>query len=162
MASLDVREEAGAHHRALAQLFDRLGEPETPYMELERGERRALLSAELAARRPLAPSPPPLDEDGARTFATFAAIGAAQERHGAEAISTYVISMCRGADDVFAVALLAREAGLVDLEAGRATLDVVPLLETIEELRHADRLLASCSTTPPTGAWSRCAATSRR
>jgi phosphoenolpyruvate carboxylase len=141
MASLDVREEASVHHRALAQLFDRLAETRVPYAELERGERRRLLSVELAARRPLAPSPPPLDADGTRTFATFTAIGAAQRRHGPEAISTYVISMCRGADDVLAVALLAREAGLVDLEAGRAQLDLVPLLETIEELRHADDLL---------------------
>ncbi len=148
MASLDVREEAGAHHRAIGQLVDRLGESATPYGQLDREQRRVLLAAELASRRPLAPSPPPLDADGARTFATFTAIAAAQEHHGAKAISTYVISMCRGADDVLAVALLAREAGLLDLEAGRAALDLVPLLETIEELRHADRLLGELLDVP--------------
>jgi phosphoenolpyruvate carboxylase len=42
--------------------------------------------------------------------------------------------MCRGADDVLAAALLAREAGV-------SGLGFVPLLETLDELRHADRLL---------------------
>ena len=143
MASLDVREEAGAHHRALGQLLDRAGESPTPYAELSRQARTELLAAELTSRRPLAPTPPPLDAEGARTFATFEAIRAAQATYGDGAIPTYVISMCRGVDDVLAVAILAREAGLLDLDAGRAQLDIVPLLETIEELSHADELLGA-------------------
>jgi len=77
MATLDVREEASVHHDALAQLFDRLGEIDRPYAELDREERRALVSAELASRRPLAPDPPPLDEAGSRTYGAFAEIRAA-------------------------------------------------------------------------------------
>jgi phosphoenolpyruvate carboxylase len=142
MATLDVREEAGAHHRALAPLFDRLAEGETPYAELERAARRALLSRELASRRPLAPSPPPLEEAEARTFAAFTAIRETQLAYGDEAIESYIVSMCRGADDVFAAALLAREAGLLDVNAGTARIGFVPLLETIDELRHAGDLLA--------------------
>jgi phosphoenolpyruvate carboxylase len=49
--------------------------------------------------------------------------------------------MCRGADDVLAAAVLAREARLVDLDAGVARIGFVPLLETVDELRHSDRLL---------------------
>ena len=74
LATLDVREHADAHHDALAQLFDRVGDGDRPYRELDRDERRALLAAELPSRRPLAPTPPPLDARGARTYATFAAI----------------------------------------------------------------------------------------
>jgi phosphoenolpyruvate carboxylase len=143
MATLDIREEASVHHGALAQLFDRLGELESPYEELAREERREVLSAELASRRPLAPDPPPLDEAGARTFGAFAEIRRAHRLYGPACVESYVISMCRGVDDVLAPALLAREAGLLDL--GRPTafaaLGFVPLLETLEELRRADGFL---------------------
>jgi phosphoenolpyruvate carboxylase len=50
--------------------------------------------------------------------------------------------MCRGADDLFAAVVLAREAGLVDLHSGRARIGFVPLLETVDELRRAGELLA--------------------
>ncbi len=142
LATLDVREHADAHHDALAQLFDRLGEQGPRYGELGPEERRSLLARELGSYRPLAGSTPPLDEAGARTFATFTAIREAQERYGLEVIESYIVSMCRGADDVFAAAVLAREAGLVDVHGGQAHLGFVPLLETVEELRQADGMLA--------------------
>jgi phosphoenolpyruvate carboxylase len=134
LATLDVREHADAHHHAIGQLLDALGEERPRYAELTRAERRELLSAELASRRPLAFRPPALDEAGARTFATFEAIRAAHERYGPETVESYIVSMCRGADDVLAALLLAREAGVTEV-------GFVPLLETMDELRHADVLL---------------------
>jgi phosphoenolpyruvate carboxylase len=127
LATLDVREHADAHHHALSQLLD-------GYPQLERAERTAVLSRELTSSRPLAFHPPALDEAGRRTFGTFVAIREAHERYGSATIESYIVSMCRGADDVFAAAVLAREAGVTNV-------GFVPLLETIDELRHADRVL---------------------
>jgi phosphoenolpyruvate carboxylase len=115
--------------------------PELPYAQRPRAARRELLARELASRRPLAPSPPPLDAAGMRTFETFRAIGESQRRYGPEVVESYVVSMCQGADDLLAAAVLAREAGLVDLDAGVARVGFVPLLETVEELRAADQML---------------------
>ena len=78
---------------------------------------------------------------GERTYASFEAIRAAHERYGPETIETYIVSMCRGADDLFAAVLLAREAGATNI-------GFAPLLETIEELRHADRVLSELLSDP--------------
>ena len=114
LATLDLREHADAHHRALGQLFGRLGES---YSLLAPAARRAVLAAELAGRRPLAPMPPPLDEESRRTFDAFVVIREAQDRYGPQVAQTYIVSMTRGADDVLAAAVLAREAGLLELNA---------------------------------------------
>ncbi len=142
LATMDVREHADAHHRAIAQLFDRLQEHGRRYEDVSREKRRDLLARELGSRRPLATSPPPLQDDATRTYGTFVAIREALDRYGPAVIESYILSMCRGADDVFAAVLLAREAGLVDIHAGVARIGFVPLLETIEQIREADAILA--------------------
>jgi phosphoenolpyruvate carboxylase len=144
MATLDIREHAAKHHGVLAQLFARVG---VAYPD-DRAARFALLSSELLSRRPLAPTPPPLDDEGSATFGAFTAARYAIEEHGAEAVESYIVSMTRGADDILAAVLLAREAGLVDLTAGRADIGFVPLLETVTELRAAGVILDALLSVP--------------
>jgi phosphoenolpyruvate carboxylase len=141
LATLDVREHADAHHHVLSQLFDRLGELSFRYADLPRAHRLDVLRRELAGRRPLSPQPAVLDDAGARTLAVFDTIREALDVFGPEVCESYIVSMTRGADDLLAAVLLARESGLVDLHGGVARIGFVPLLETIGELREAGRLL---------------------
>ncbi|MFC7220453.1 phosphoenolpyruvate carboxylase [Streptomyces polyrhachis] len=148
LATMDVREHADAHHHALGQLFDRLGEESWRYADMPREYRQGLLAKELRSRRPLAPHPAPLDAAGEKTLGVFETVGRAMATFGPEVIESYIISMCQGADDVFAAAVLAREAGLIDLHAGWAKIGIVPLLETTDELRIADELLDAMLSDP--------------
>lgn len=150
LATLDIREHADYHHDAVGQLVDRLG-TEKPYGSLTREERFAFLGAELASRRPLSGHPIKLDGAADGTYDVFRSIRQALNTYGPDVVETYIISMTRGADDVLAAAVLAREAGLIDLFGSKphARIGFAPLLETVEELRASaeivDQLLSDPS-----------------
>lgn len=151
LATLDIREHADHHHDAVGQLMDRLGGPGVRYAELSREQRFEVLGSELASRRPLSGHPIKLDGTADGTYDVFREIRRALRMYGPDVIETYIISMTRGADDVLAAAVIAREAGLVNLfgEKPYAKLGFAPLLETVEELRASaeiiDKLLSDPS-----------------
>ncbi len=144
LATLDIREHADYHHDAVGQLLDRVGELGTPYAELDRAGRLGVLSAELASHRPLSGHPIKLDDARANgTYDVFRVVRRALRTYGPDVVETYIISMTRGADDVLAAAVLAREAGLVQLTGGNryAKIGFAPLLETVDELRASAEII---------------------
>ncbi|MGN7201269.1 phosphoenolpyruvate carboxylase [Arthrobacter sp. SAFR-044] len=143
LATLDIREHADHHHDAVGQLMDRIGGPGLRYAELSREERFEVLGSELASRRPLSGHPIKLDGAADGTYDVFREIRRALRMYGPDVIETYIISMTRGADDVLAAAVLAREAGLVNLFGDKpyAKLGFAPLLETVEELRASAEII---------------------
>jgi phosphoenolpyruvate carboxylase len=141
MATMDLREHAARHRDALGDLYARAGELDAPFAELDRDRRTEVLVAELDRRRPLTSPLTVLAPATEEVVGVLRAAREAMDRFGDEVIESYVVSMTRGVDDVLAVVVLAREAGLVDLHAGVARLGVVPLLETVDELQQAGPLL---------------------
>ena len=130
-ATMDVREHSGAHERVISKIF-----PE--YSKLSAREKSDFLSNELIKPSSIHGN---LDETDAKTLRTFSAIKESQDNFDPSVIETYIISMTRGPEDVLAAAYLAKEAGLIDLNAGIARIDIAPLLETVTELRSADTIL---------------------
>jgi phosphoenolpyruvate carboxylase len=153
LATLDVREHSAKHHAALAELYGRLGELTTPYEQLERGERIALLKREMAGVRPLTGrSVVPADGAAAASLDLMLTLREALDTYGPDVVETYIVSMTHDVDDLFAVVVLAREAGLVDLggpdRSAVARIGFAPLFETVAELEVAGPLLDALLSDP--------------
>ncbi|WP_153397505.1 phosphoenolpyruvate carboxylase [Ornithinicoccus halotolerans] len=150
LATLDVREHAEKHHEAVGAMLDATGELPGRYAELGRQERFPVLARELASRRPLLA--PAAHRD--TTLAVLDEIREAIATYGPDVVETYIISMTQGPDDVLAAAVLAREAGLLDVhgdaegEGAFAQIGFAPLLETVEELQGAAELVDALLSDP--------------
>src|SRR4029453_12731624 len=110
----------------------------------------ALLSRELAGRRPLVGRvATALPEPADAVLELFSTIREAFDRFGAEVVEGYVSSRRRDIADGPAAAVLAREAGLLDLGAEPwARIGFVPLFETVAELEAAGPLLEALLAAP--------------
>ena len=139
-ATLDIREHSDAHHNALQQLIG------GNYGDLSHDEKFDLLIKQLESDKTFDASR--LDAAGAKTLNTFIAIDNLIERFGPEVIETYIVSMTKGADDLIAVTVLGKQAGLVDLKKGVAKIGFAPLLETVAELRAAGEILEKLLSNP--------------
>jgi len=140
LATLDVRQDSAEHRAALGEA---LGREDFP--RLDATERLALLHEALAGE-PRCDAP---REGGAlaRALAVMRAIDECRAQHGEGAVGGYIISMAEGADDVLAVILLARLAGLGGDDATVA-LDLVPLFETVDDLERAGPTLEALLADP--------------
>ena len=84
------------------------------------------------------------------TMATFRSVAEARRHGDREAVGSLILSMTHSATDVLGVYLLAKHAGLFHDAAAteRCMLPVVPLLETIPDLRRAPALLKELLAVP--------------
>ncbi|MCW5940743.1 MAG: phosphoenolpyruvate carboxylase [Fimbriimonadaceae bacterium] len=149
LASLDVRQHSDAHAPAVAALLAEAGvEPE--YADLSEADKGAVLEAELSNPRPLADERWRAAADVEAIRDVFRVIRRSHESLGQESIRAYVVSMTHHASDVLEVLLLAKDAGVVRVADGGpvGSLDLVPLLETIEDLQHARDLLEGLFASP--------------
>jgi phosphoenolpyruvate carboxylase len=64
-----------------------------------------------------------------------------QREFGEDICQTYIISMSHDVSDLLEVLLFAKEAGLYDPSTGEGTLQVVPLFETVEDLKKAPSIM---------------------
>ena len=139
LATVDLRQSSDQHEAVVAELLA-VARIEPHYGKLRESARRALLVNLLADARPLRVIGGRYSELTLGELAIFEAARRMRERFGAQAIRHYIISHTESASDLLEVLLLQKEVGLmtgtIDDDAV-ADLIVVPLFETIEDLRNA-------------------------
>lgn len=138
LTRLDIREEAERHTRVICEVFDRLG-IYPGFRDLPEGEKTRILSTEIENLRPLIYEGMELSRESVNTIETFRVIRWAKDRIDPEAIGSYITSMTHRISDILTVLLLTKEVGL----RGSAYygIDIVPLFETIDDLRRASEIM---------------------
>ncbi len=137
LAHLDIRQESTRHAETIGEIADYLQLLPRPYKELSEAERVEWLTQELRTRRPLIPAELPFSERTQETIDTVRMVRQLQQEFGIDICQTYIISMSHDASDLLEVLLLAKESGMYDPATGVGSLNVVPLFETVEDLKKA-------------------------
>ena len=133
-AALDVRQHSQRHEAALAELLRVTGLLEGNYRTLDEQARIRLLEDLLRDPRVLPRQSLTLSDETRHVLDTFDAIRQARAEFGEKAITCYIISMARTVSDLLEVQFFCKEAGIT-------ALPIVPLFETIDDLRSCTNVL---------------------
>jgi phosphoenolpyruvate carboxylase len=146
---LDVRENTVRLNRALAAIY-RVTQGASEPPPTDSPEWKQWLLTELTTARETPRTFTDLPADALETLRTFTTIAQMRRQVDREAFGALILSMTHSAADVLGVYLLAKEAGLFSDSNSieRCSLPIVPLLETIADLKRAPQILKELLSVP--------------
>lgn len=136
LVRLDLRQESSRHSEVLDAVTQTLGLGS--YAGWSEEQRQTFLIRELEGRRPLIPHDLPASANVRDVLETFRVA----QQIGPSSLGAYVISMATNPSDVLAVELLQREAQI------KSPMRVVPLFETLDDLRGAAKTVDALFSIP--------------
>ncbi|WP_372775872.1 phosphoenolpyruvate carboxylase [Mangrovibacterium sp.] len=144
LAKLDIRQNSQYHEKALNQLVRAsLGEEQAQQIDASLQAKRAFLDAELKINRPFLVSHKNLEIEGQNVMGAMEVVSEHVQRYSPNAFGKLIVSMTRNTEDLLTVYLFLREVGLMVKKENSlaAILPVVPLFETIEDLKESPTIL---------------------
>ncbi|MBQ0824851.1 phosphoenolpyruvate carboxylase [Microvirga sp. HBU67558] len=147
LASVDMRQNSDVHQRVVAELFEKAN-PGTAYEGLPEDKRVALLLEELRTPRLLMSPYLDYSPETASELAIVHEAAEAHRRYGRAAVPNYVISKASDPSDILEVALLLKEAGLLRPRDGEMDVNIIPLFETIADLRNCSGVMDALFSLP--------------
>ncbi len=143
LAAMDLRQNSAVHERVTAELFREAGVNDH-YAQLPEEQRVALLIDELNSPRLLRSPYRTYSEETTKELAIVDMAARLRRKFGDRAVENYVISMAKSVSDLLEVATLLKEAGLFTPGSKpHMALRIVPLFETIEDLRGSANVMAA-------------------
>ena len=139
LATVDLRQSSDMHETVLAEFLN-VASIEANYLSLSEAQKRELLLSLLKDPRSLRVNDHQYSDFAVSEIGIFEMAKKLRHRFGKEAIRHYIISHTETVSDLLEVLLLQKEVGLMHGVIGKkatADLIVVPLFETIEDLRNA-------------------------
>ncbi|MFC5463066.1 phosphoenolpyruvate carboxylase [Massilia niabensis] len=147
LAPVDLRQNADVHERVVAELLARARRG-LNYQALDEAARCTFLLEELSSRRPLVSPFERYSEETEAELAILREVQIVQARYGREAVTNYIISKAASVSDLLEVALLLKESGLMRLAPVALDLNIIPLFETIDDLRKGAAVMAQAFELP--------------
>jgi len=143
LAVLDVRQNSAFHDNAVAQLLAAAGIEDADFPAWSEEKRMDFLSRELSSPRPFLLPGLRAGNEADAVLECYRVLNGHIRSYGADGVGSLIVSMTRSCSDLLTVYLLAREAGLLvyDGTACRCLLHIVPLFETIDDLKRAPGIL---------------------
>jgi phosphoenolpyruvate carboxylase len=149
LSGLDMRQNSDVHEEVVAELLAWAG-AHPDYGSLSEDERVNILADELGTRRPLVGDREQLSDLAQKELAIITAATRAVAIYGPPAVPNYIISMCRSVSDLLEAGILLKECGLLDASGDKpyCPVGIVPLFETIDDLRRGASILEAALDLP--------------
>jgi len=151
MATLDLRQSSDVHERVVAELFKaaglQLNGRSVDYARLPEAEKVELLRREIRQPRPLASPWLAYSAETEKELAILRMAAQCRRRFGQASLGQIVVSHTETLSDLLEVLLLQQETGLsapaagASQDEGAGGLMVVPLFETIPDLRRGPAIM---------------------
>ena len=143
LMALDLRQNSDVFEEVIADLLKQSTLGKTDYLACGEAERVELLCAELRTPRLLFSDSLQYSERTHSEMAIFRKAKLAHQILGASAIQNCIISKTASVSDLLELAVLLKEAHLLNVATGELAVNIVPLFETIEDLQAAPVIMAT-------------------
>ncbi len=143
--SLDIRQNSSMLRASIDDLFS-LTELQSEFNLLDETHKIELLTNELSSSRPLKNTFSKIKTTTRQVLNEISIIKWGKINISPDSCNDYIISNCSSVSDVLSSLLLAKEAGLLEVDKGKivsSDLDILPLFETIEDLRNCTGIMES-------------------
>jgi phosphoenolpyruvate carboxylase len=147
LASVDLRQNSEIHENTIHSLFEAVA-PGTDYGNLPEDRRLDLLAEELRSPRSLLRPGWSYDDQTNSELEILRTAAELRSGFGPKAITTAIISNTRAASNLLELAVLLKQVGLIQVD-GDCALQLVPLFETITDLRHCEQIMDTLLSLPP-------------
>jgi len=139
LSCVDLRQNSSIYGASVAELLSATN-IEQDYAGLPENARIDLLTSELSNARPLRRLNWQYSTESSSEFDILQKAADTQKTYGPVALSTAIISNTETVSDILELALLLKEVGII-MPEGSSNMHIVPLFETIEDLRRCPEIM---------------------
>ncbi|MEI6847418.1 MAG: phosphoenolpyruvate carboxylase [Chlorobiaceae bacterium] len=143
LGKVDIRQNSRFHELALCQLMTAAGLNGNNFLKWDETAKRAFLDQELRSPRPFTHPDMTAGAEAEEVIACYKILLEHSKKYGTDGIGSLIVSMTRNVSDLLIIYIFAREVGLMNPtdEGDVFILPIIPLFETIEDLKKSPGIL---------------------